>query len=71
MHSPRLSALEVEALTFIYTPRAPREDFEATRRKWALRARTGTGAMALAWIVVAGLGWVEFAARTVPESYGL
>jgi len=71
MNSSRLSALEVEALTFIYTPPAPAADLEATRRKWVTRAHTGTGAMGLAWVVLAGLAWIEFAALTVPESYGL
>lgn len=71
MNSSHLSALEVEALTFIYTPEAPAVDLEALRSKWTARAHTGTGAMGLAWVVLAGLTWLEFAARTVPESYGL
>ena len=71
MNAPPLKASEIEALTFIYTPDAPAL-FGQMSPKWVKRARSGSGLMvAIAWVVVAALAWVEFASRTAPESFGL
>ena len=63
MHRSTLRASEVEALTFIYAPAAP--------RPWAPPVGSGAVGMAVSWVLIAALTWIKFAACAVPESYGL
>jgi len=68
MNPSPLKASEVEALTFIYTPRV-RAAQTAAGHPWV--SRSGALGMAIAWVLLAGLAWVELAGAAVPESYGL
>jgi hypothetical protein len=73
MNKSPLSALEIEALTFIYddASAAQVDALEQMRRKWVGHTKSGPTGAVVALVVFAGLAVMQFLARTPPDTYGL
>jgi hypothetical protein len=60
MEKSNLSAREIEALTFVYTPDVPADARGGSRRGTWPRARPATVGWTAALAVLAALAWVMF-----------